>query len=216
MCVMKKIFLLLAFTVMAHALFAQTFAEWFKQKKTQIKYLGQQIASLQIYAGYLQKGYHITQQGLTAIGDIKNGEFNLHKNYFGSLERINPAIAKDVRIAAIIAMQVSIVQQYKNCYGRVQQSSLFNSNEVDYIYTVFTNLLNDCTNTLTALISITTAGQLQLTDDERINYIHQLYTDMQDKYDFTQCFSSETNLLAVSRQKDLNSTKTLQTIYNIK
>jgi hypothetical protein len=133
---------------------AQTFAEWFKQKKTQIKYLGQQIASLQVYAGYLEKGYQIANKGLTTIGDINNREFNLHQDYFGSLKSVNPSIAKDARITAIIAMQVSIVQQYKKCYGQVQQSSLFNSSEVNYIYTVFTNLLGDCTNNLTELISV--------------------------------------------------------------
>jgi hypothetical protein len=213
----KKIAILLLWTIGSVSyLQAQTFAEWFKQKKTQIKYLGQQIASLQVYAGYLEKGYQIANKGLTTIGDIKNGEFNLHKDYFGSLKSVNPSIAKDARIAAIIALQVSIVQQYKKCYGRVQQSSLFNSNEVDYVYTVFTHLLNDCTNDLTELISVTTIGQLQLTDDERLRRIDGLYKDMQDKYSFAQSFSNETGIMMVARMKDSNDAGTLNYLYHLK
>jgi hypothetical protein len=169
-----------------------------------------------VYAGYLEKSYQIANKGLTAIGDIKNGEFNLHKDYFGSLKSVNPSIAKDARIAAIIAMQVSIVQQYKKCYGRVQQSNLFNSNEVSYIYTVFTNLLDDCTNNLTELISVTTAGQLQLTDDERLRRIDALHRDMQDKYSFAQSFSNETGIMMVDRMKDSNDAGTLDYLYHLK
>jgi hypothetical protein len=215
---MKKktgILLLLAAGWMSH-LQAQTFAEWFKQKKTQIKYLGQQIASLQVYASYVEKGYHIAQQGLTAIGDIKNGEFSLHKNYFGSLSSINPAISKDARIAEIIAMQVSMVNQYKKCYRQVQQSGLFNSNEVNYVYRVFTNLLNDCSNNLTALLSVATAGQLQMSDDERMQQIDRLYRDMQDKYSFSQSFSNTTHLLALNRQKEQNEAQTISSFYQLK
>jgi hypothetical protein len=214
---MKKVGLLgLLIAVSFQIVSAQTFAEWFKQKKTQIKYLGQQIASLQVYAGYLEKGYQIANKGLTAIGDIKNGEFNLHKDYFGSLKSVNPSIVKDARIAAIIVLQVSIVQQYKKCYGRVQQSSLFNSNEVEYVYTVFTHLLGDCSNDLTELISVTTAGQLQLTDDERLRRIDALYGDMQDKYSFAQSFSNETGIMMVDRMKDSNDAGTLDYLYHLK
>lgn len=213
---MKKMLLIIVCVGIVHGLFAQTFAEWFQQKKTQIKYLGIQIAALQIYAGYLQKGYHIAQKGLSAISDIKNGEFNLHKGYFGSLGNVNPAIAKDARIAAIIAMQLSIVQQYHKAYSNAKSSGQFNSDEVNYIYTVFMNLLNQCTNNLTELINITTSSKYQLTDEERIKRLDDLYSDMQDKYAFTQSFSNQTGVMALSRMKDANDAATLQQMYNIK
>lgn len=43
---------------------AQTFDEWFRQKKTQKKYLVQQIAALKVYLGYLKEGYEIAQKGM--------------------------------------------------------------------------------------------------------------------------------------------------------
>lgn len=56
----------------------QTFHEWFRQKKTQKKYLIQQIAALKVYLGYVQKGYSIAQKGLTTVSNIKKGNFDLH------------------------------------------------------------------------------------------------------------------------------------------
>jgi hypothetical protein len=195
---------------------SQTFAEWFSQKKTQLKYLAQQIASLQVYAGYLEKGYHVAQQGLTTIGDIKNGEFNLHQAFFSSLSKVNPSVSHYTKVAEIIALQVSIVEQYKKGYKQAQQSGMFDNNEVGYIYNVFTSLLNDCTNDISELITLTTDGRLQLKDDERLQRIDLLYNDMQDKYTFTQSFCNETNVMALSRQKDINDARLMQSMYNIK
>ena len=61
---------------------AQTYDEWFRQKKTAKKYLLDQIAALQTYIGYAEKGYSIVTGGLNTIKDIKHGDFNLHNNYF--------------------------------------------------------------------------------------------------------------------------------------
>ncbi len=60
----------------------QTFGEWFRQKKTQIKYLLERIAQLQVQIELLKKGYKIVDNGLRTIHQIKDGEFNLHKDFF--------------------------------------------------------------------------------------------------------------------------------------
>jgi len=52
---------------------AQTWNEWFRQKKTQKKYLVQQIAALKVYLKYLKQGYRIVDKGLSLVGDIKDG-----------------------------------------------------------------------------------------------------------------------------------------------
>src|SRR3954463_9131175 len=88
---MKLLLLLLLLTI--HTVCkAQTWDEWFKQKKTQVKYLEEQIIALHVNGNYLEEGYKIVQGGLSAIHDIKNGDFNLHKDYFSSLKRVNTAI----------------------------------------------------------------------------------------------------------------------------
>lgn len=213
---MKKCVLIVGCCLIAHGLFAQTWAEWFSQKKTQIKYLTDQIVAMKVYAGYLEKGYHIAKQGLTAISDIKNGEFNLHKDYFGSLNSVSPAIAKDARIAAIIAMQASIVQRYRKAFADAQSCGQFNSGEINYIYAVFTHLIEDCSNDLAELVTLTTAGKYQLTDEERIKRLDMLYGSMRNKYAFVQSFSNKTNVMALTRMKRTSDATMLQQLYNIK
>jgi hypothetical protein len=52
----KKCFFLFALPLLfVQVSTAQTWSEWFSQKKTQKKYLLEQVAALKIYAGYLKK-----------------------------------------------------------------------------------------------------------------------------------------------------------------
>lgn len=215
---MKKMLLfLLFFGSMAGSLKAQTFAEWFRQKKTQKKYLLQQIAALQLYIGYAQKGYQIAKKGLTTIGGFTRGEFNLHSDYLNSLKTVNPEIRKYAKVADIIALQVKIVQNYNITYRQISSSNAFSNDELSYIRSVFTNLLDDCKKTLEELIAVITDGKLEMKDDERIARIDKLYLDMQDKFIFSRSFGNDATLIAASRikeQTDIQTSRALQGIKN--
>lgn len=202
--------------IFARGVKAQTFAEWFQQKKIQKKYLLQQIAGLQVYLGYLQKGYSIAKNGLTAIGDFKNDEFNLHFDYFNSLKNVNPRIKNYARVADIISYQVKIVQTYHQVYSQAKKSNAFTTDEINYLYRVFGRLLDDCTATIDELITLTTSGKLEMKDDERLRRIDALYNDMQDKYTFAKSFSNETMELAAARVKEDNDVQTSRLINGIK
>jgi hypothetical protein len=195
---------------------AQMFAEWSQQKATQKKYLLQQIAGLQVYIGYVQKGYSIAQQGLDVIGDIEYGELNLHSNYFNSLETVNPKIKQYSKVADIISLQLKIVNVYRNTLRQVKQSKTFNADELIYTGEVFSRLIDDCTSIIDDLTIIITSNQLEMKDDERLKRIDALCTDIQDKYSFVQSFANEAKDLAVSRLREQKEIKTSRALNGIK
>jgi len=213
---MKKILLFLLLVSGASGLQAQTFAEWFQQKKTQKKYLLQQIAALQVYIGYAQKGYNIAKEGLTTIGGFTKGEFNLHTDYFNSLKSVNPEIKRYAKVADIIALQIKIVQNYNRTYRQINSSDAFSNDELAYISRVFGRLLDDCDKTLDELITITTDSKLEMKDNERIDRIDKLYLDMQDKFTFSQSFSNDAKSLAASRLKEKTDVQTSRVLQGIK
>lgn len=213
-----KTFLLLLFSLsVACHVKAQTFSEWFQQKKTQKKYLLQQIAALQLYIECAQKGYKIAQGGLSAISDFSKANFDLHSKYFNSLQTVNPQIRKYAKAAEIVALQVKIVGNYKSTYRKIKSSNAFSIDELNYVEKVFTTLLDDCEKTLDELITVTTNGKLQMKDDERMNRIDKIYLDMQGKLTFSDAFSNDATLLAASRikeQTDIQASRWLQGIKN--
>jgi hypothetical protein len=213
---MKKIiilFLLLSFVAGAKA---QTFGEWFQQKKTQKKYLLQQIAGLQLYIGCIKKGYSIAQKGLTTISDFKSGEFHLHSDYFNSLTNVNPLVKNYSKVADIIFYQIQIVQTYRQAYKRIKKSNAFTPNEIAYMNRVFGRLIDDCYAAIDELIIVTTSGKLEMTDDARIERIDALYEEMEDKYSFLKSFSGETIAVADARAKEKNDVEDGRLIYGVK
>ncbi len=179
--------------------------------QSDIQAMLKQIAKLEIYIIDLEKGYKIAREGLTTIGEIKKGEFNLHSIFFSSLQSVNPGVAKYSRIAVIVSDQISIVSAFKILIQKLNGTKI-NSNEINYINTVYSNILTECTKSMDALIAVTTDGNLEMTDDERIKRIDGIYEDMEDKYAFTQSFCSNASQISVQRNDEADETTLLKSL----
>jgi hypothetical protein len=209
---MKAIFIsiLLAASVIAKA---QTWDEWFKQKETQKKYLLAQIAGLKVYIDYAEKGYNIASQGLQTIRSIKKGDFNLHNDFFNSLNEVNPAIKNWSRVADIISIQIKIIKQVKEVLSSITKEDQFTSEEINYCKTVFGRLSEDCLEDIDGLMLVITSGKLEMKDDERMKKIEKIFLDMQDKYAFINSFNNELKLLLHQRLNEQNETEVLKGLY---
>lgn len=192
---------------------AQGLDEWFNQKKTQTKYLIQQIVALQVYLDYLKKGYNITRDGLNLLSDIKNEEFNLHKDYFNSLQTVTPKILKYSKVAGILSMQITMMKQYHEAWQLVKSSGQFTTAECNYIKTVYDNLMENAGKDLDELHLVTANEEMEMKDDERIRQIDNIYKGMQDKYSFLESFSQRVLQLAVSRNRGKAEAKILMQFY---
>ncbi len=199
---MKKIIIIASLLCFAEPLSAQTFAEWFRQKATQKKYLLQQIAALQVYIGYVSKGYSVAKKGLNTIQDIKQGDLNLHSNYFTSLVTVNPKIRRYSKVADIIALEIDLARQTSKTIKDCRSSDQLTTTELDYLQIVVNRLLDDCGKSLDALFNLITNGQLSMKDDERIAAIDKLYEDMADKQIFIRSFSNTSRGLCVQRETE--------------
>lgn len=210
---MKKVsIIVVVMMVFIKTMNGQFLGGFFDQQATELKYYEQQIAYLELYIGYLEKGYKIAQAGLTTIGEIKKGEFDLHNAFFSSLKAANPAVSNYSKVAEIISYQLAIVSDFKKALKRLQESNRFSSFELSYLYNVYSNMSSECTKSLTALIDIITGGSFEMKDDERIKRIDSIYADMKDKYAFTQSFTNQASLIAGERTDELNEIEFLQNL----
>lgn len=206
---MKKILVTLGFVFSMTCSQAQGLSNFFSQSEADIKYMLQQIAALQVYIGYAEKGYSIAQQGLTFIGELKKGEFDLHTAFFSSLKAVNPSIANYAKVADIISYQQSIVKDFK----KILQIHNMNPAEVSYLQSVYNNMSGACTKSLSELINIITDNTYEMKDNERIHRIDNIYSDMKDKYVFTQSFTNGAGLLSAQRTNELNEVDFMQKMY---
>ena len=193
--------MMLVFTsgIIAHA---QTWNEWFHQNKTQKKYLLAQIAALQIYIEQIKKGFSLCQQGLQFIHQVKNGEFALHSLFYSSLKQVNPQVVKYARVVDVIANQSYILSNYKQILAGARSSGQFTPAELSLFSDCFTNLVTEVGQTLDDLITVTSDGRLQMTDDERFKRIETLFAQSARQRDNLHRMETDLRSMALVRQKE--------------
>jgi hypothetical protein len=188
---------------------AQTWAEFFKQKKTQKKYLLNQIAALQVYIDYARKGYELVDNGLQTIRDMTSGEFSLHNAFLSSLKQVSPAVRNDLRVAEIISMQLSVLR----LSGSWGDHELLSTGNRVYISRIRSDLGDRCLDALEELLLVITTGKVEMGDEERLRRIGELYALMQEHYGFARRFTAEVNLLVRSRERELLELEQMEVHY---
>lgn len=163
----------------------------------------------------LKKGYQIISVGYSTIKDLSQGNFNLHKTFLDGLMTVSPTVKKYKRIADIINNQILIVKEYKNAFNRFKKDGNFNPGEIEYLGKVYGNLFKQSLNDLDELMVIITDSKLRMSDDERLEAIDRIFSNMQDKLLFLRHFNNNTTILAIQRAKEKNDAATMQKIYGI-
>ena len=161
-------------------------------------------------------GYKILHKGYTAVKDISEGNFTLHKGFLDALLEVSPAVRKYKRIGEIVNYQIRIVKDYKAAYGQFKEDKQFTPQEIEYLGKVYGNLLAQSLKSLEELFMVITAGELRMSDDERLQAIDRIYESIVDQFSFLKEFNGNTALLSLQRKTDETEIKMSRIIYGIK
>lgn len=175
----------------------------------------EKLAQLKQILSDLKKGYEIVSTGYNTIKNISQGNFNLHKDFLDRLLDVSPEVKNYRRVADIINHQLLIVKEYKNAFRRFKQDGNFSPDEIKYLGSVYANLFNQSLANLNDLITIITAGDLRMSDDERIKAIDEVFASIEDKLLFLRHFNNNTTLLAIQRAREKKDIGTAQKIYGL-
>jgi hypothetical protein len=174
----------------------------------------QQIAALKTYGSYIKKGYRIAKDGLAFIGNLKDGELNLHTLFFDGLEHVSPYVRQYPKVAALLQLNNSIVLLQDKLSAQLS-TDLFYGNEKDYIRRVMARVLSGCADDIEALGSVLSESSLVADDAERTSRIDALYYSMEDRYTFARAFYNECSALVGARQQELSEIRRSRELHNI-
>jgi hypothetical protein len=173
---MKKLFAFMGLIGLFLRGRAQTFAEWFEQNKTEIKYLREQLIALQEEDDVLEDGYAIDEYGLTRIGTIKQDDLNLHTYYFSTLKNVNPAIRADPRVDRIL----TLISETGKLTARIQEIG----DSFPRLQPKLGNMCDDitqlCMTDLYSLGQLLQDGATQLSDARRLERLQKLYEEVKE------------------------------------
>ncbi len=175
----------------------------------------EKLSQLKNILSDLYKGYEILKTGYTAIKDISEGSFNLHKAFLDGLLAVSPVVQKYERVEQIIVLQARIVKEYKAAENRYRSFSQFDPDELDYISRVYINLADRSAKNLEALINVLTAGKLRMDDAQRLREVDRIYRETNDQFLFLRQFNNGTDLLAAGREHQDRDIETIRNLHGI-
>lgn len=166
------------------------------------------IALLQVYLGYVKKGYHVVQGGLRLVGDVKNGEFTLHRDYLGSWARVSPVIRRGQLTLHCIQLQQQLVRQ---CAQLVQQAERVAASEdrAAVLQTVGV-VLNELYRSVEQLNDWISPAQRAATDAQRLTGVARIYEDMSNLQQFLGNYQTEWQLLQAQRRRALQAVESIR------
>ncbi|UKJ09226.1 hypothetical protein [Solitalea lacus] len=211
---MKTLYILLILLMWAVGIKAQTFDEWFRQKKTQRKYLLQQISALKVYANYLDEGYKIAKEGLGLIEQFKNGELGLHTRYFNALKNVNPVIRNLPIVKEAILIHFSTQQIVTETEEQLKRNKTFDLNERKYLQLVFQRIDQGNKRLVDELFEVLEDGKLEMTDDERLNRINKMHQQLTQVNVFAVQFCQDALILEKNKEREQKDLKTRMNLLN--
>lgn len=191
-------------------------SEFFKQKKTEIKYLGAQIGELAIYLDFVKKGYRIVTQGNELIRQAKNGEFNLHDVFYLSLKLVNQQVRNYPALRATIDYHHYIATASKELQQAVDKHEAFTAKERLYVSSTLQRLKEDMATSLDQLMMVTTDRELELSTDERQRRIDLLRDYAHKRVLFIKDYHIHVMGMAALRTREKAEAAVLKSLHGIK
>ena len=203
--------LVLALTLSPRALRPQTLAQDLQQLALDYQKLAQLKQMLQnMYSAYAR-----IEQGYEQVKSIAAGNFNLHKAFLDALLAVSPVVREDVKVQRVIDKETELVREYQTAKTRMGGSGRFTASELDYFNTLYGGLLNGSLRNLDELAMILTAGELRMSDAERLAAVDRIDHDMTDKLGFLRAFNNYAAIQAGQRALESNDIGAMKGLWGI-
>jgi hypothetical protein len=180
-----------------------------------IKVMLEQMAALKGYAGAVEKGYRIAEQGILLVRDLKSGEFHLHQVFFGSLLQVDEAVLRWPGINTCYAQAAKSKIDIDQAVNTYAASGWLRAEELMYVGQVRSEVARRDRDDLEALRALTRDGSLTMTDGERLRRIEVLSKAISARFGHVQVFLAELSWLIAQRQKGMAFTGTLKKMYGL-
>ncbi|GAB2632827.1 hypothetical protein [Belliella aquatica] len=157
---------------------AQTFNEWFRQKRTQKEYLITQIAALEVYGNLLQKGYQTFQAGSGMVREIKSGEFSLHSNHLHTMLGLSPQLEPLANAVQLTQEYLGLAVAIRSSRQRMQKMNL-DTEERLFLGEVYAGMLAKTLEATIKMDAFIRPGNYQMEPEQRLTLIKSMQEELE-------------------------------------
>ena len=153
---------------------------------------------------------------LKEIGDWANKQKELYAKYFDELSKVKNAIGTYQAVKDIISKQVQIVKEYSTAFNLSKQDKNFTQQEIDYMYQVYSGILDESLKSIEQVQMVITAFATQMTDAKRLAIIHSASDNIEQNLTDLRQFNQQNIRVSLQRSKERNDIDVVKKLYGIK
>tara|TARA_R110002020_G_scaffold307912_3_gene523673 strand:+ start:16018 stop:16665 length:648 start_codon:yes stop_codon:yes gene_type:complete len=183
---------------------------------TQLMLNYEKLMQLKEILDQMHKGYVVLEQGYTRVKGIAEGNFKLHEAFLNELLKVSPEVRTYYRVAEIIQYQQRILGEYKSAYTRVADGDSFSAAELAFLAEMYDGVFKASLRNLDELVLILTAGELRMSDFERLEAIDRLHVEMSGLLVSLREINTEINSLGMQRNRVRKDRKSMLKLNGIK
>lgn len=152
---------------------------------------------------------------LDEIADWTEKQKAIYQEYFDELWKVKSLIAYYSRITEIINKQKQLVTEYKRAFSLVKKDNHFSEEEVDYIYSVYSGIIDKSVSSLDHIFLLVQSFTVQMSDAERLSLLNRSADEIETYIRDLRTFSNQNIQLSLQRAKSIQDINTVKELYGI-
>lgn len=152
---------------------------------------------------------------LDEITDWVDKQKTLYKDYYEELQKVKAIISYYRRIKEITEKQVRLVEEYKRAWGLFKQDKHFTADELSYMGSVYSGILDESVKNLDQIFIVINSFQMQMSDAKRLEIINAAADRINVNYNDLKMFNQQGIIISLQRAKAQNDVDVVKKLYGL-
>lgn len=157
----------------------------------------------------------MSKSKLTEISDWVEKQRKLYADYFDELRNIKIALTYYHRVKDIIENQSAMVKEYKAAWASFRSDKNFNSEELDYMHSVYNGMMEASLKSLDQLFLVVNAFTTQMNDAKRLEIINTVADTVEKNYFDLKDFNNQHKMISVQRSAAKGEIEYVRKLYGL-
>ena len=152
---------------------------------------------------------------LTEISSWVEKQRKLYDDYFQELWKIKSALTYYHRVKDIIENQVAMVNEYKSAWAVFRQDKNFTAEELEYMFTVYTGMMDESLKSLDQLFLVVNAFATQMSDAKRLEIINAAASTIEQGFMDLKDFNNQHKTISIQRSVEKGDIDYVKKLYGL-
>ncbi|MDZ4810299.1 MAG: conjugal transfer protein TraI [Bacteroidota bacterium] len=178
------------------------------------------IQRLQNKTIWLQNAQKVMENAMSKLKleEIRNWtakQKEIYASYFDELRHVKSALTYYQRVRGIIEQQVALVNEYKAAWALFRQDKNFTTDELTYMFNVYSGILGESSNNIDQLFLVISAFTTQMSDAKRLAIINTVSEQVEATLMDLKEFNQENKMLSLQRAAERNDIEYVRRLYGL-